>query len=96
MIVLNKCEYLIREERKGGGRWKERREREGRWKEEKEGKGGRRKGGEKAGKQAERCILCFLKNHHRWGSGQIYKGNTVGTQMKEAKEKGWQRMRWHH
>ena len=27
MVVLNKCKYLIREEKKGGGRWKERRER---------------------------------------------------------------------
>ena len=65
-------------------------------KEGKEGKAGRRKGDEKAGKQAERCILCFLKNHRWWGSGQIYKGNTVATQMKEAEEKGRQRMRWHH
>lgn len=94
MVVLNKCKYLIREEKKGGGRWKERREREGR--KEKRVKAGRRKGDEKAGKQAERCILCFLKNHRRWGSGQIYKGNTVATQMKEAEEKGRQRMGWHH
>lgn len=44
MVVLNKCEYLIREERKGG--WKERREREGGRKEGRGRKGGRRKGGE--------------------------------------------------
>ena len=42
MVVLNKCKYLIREEKKGGGRWKERREREGR-----KEKRGRQGGGER-------------------------------------------------
>ena len=50
MIVLNKCKYLIREERKGGGRWKERREREGGRKK----KRGREGGGREVRKQVSK------------------------------------------
>lgn len=49
MVVLNKCKYLIREEKKGGGRWKERREREGR-----KEKRGRQGGGREMRKQVSK------------------------------------------
>lgn len=49
MVVLNKCKYLIREEKKGGGRWKERREREGR-----KEKRGRQRGGREMRKQVSK------------------------------------------
>lgn len=66
-----------------GGR-KGRREKEEGRKEEGGREGGGREG--RSGKQAGRCILCFLKNHQRWGSGQRCKGNTVATQMKAAED----------
>lgn len=77
---------MIREEKKGrrkgrkGGREKEGRKRGGRQ--------GRRKGDEKAGAASRGVSFASLKNHRRWGSGQIYKGNTVATQMKEQRRRG--------